>query len=111
MKILQEKHPEISDRQLLDWAVADMLRYVDPTAKYICATDSKEFEAKPGQGIGTIGVIYSVPNSKFDTICLVAAGSSADKAGLRPGDEIIKIDGKQVCAPCHPAGSKAKNLR
>ena len=85
-----------------------MLRYVDPTAKYICATDSKEFEAKPGQGIGTIGVTYSVPNSKFDTICLVAAGSSADKAGLRPGDEIIKIDGNTSLRTMSPGWKQSE---
>lgn len=44
----------------------------------------------------SIGVIFdSMPSSR---IRIVAKGGPADKAGLKPGDEVVKIDGNAITA-------------
>ena len=60
--------------------------------------DAEEYEAYLEKGSGQfvgIGISFTKSEGKF-TILNVLEGSVAETAGLLPGDEILKIDGKSV---------------
>jgi membrane-associated protease RseP (regulator of RpoE activity) len=59
---------------------------------------------------GGIGVIFSVdPATGLPTIHAVAIGSPAERAGLRAGDMITKVDGVSVRG--RPEAQVAENIR
>ncbi|MBX3294285.1 MAG: PDZ domain-containing protein [Acidobacteria bacterium] len=80
-------------------ALRSALRSLDPHSKYY---DREEFaelmNEHKGQYYGTGATIISVRDgSEFETYVLsVAAGSSADGAGIRFGDKITSVDSKDV---------------
>ncbi|MBK9165704.1 MAG: S41 family peptidase [Acidobacteria bacterium] len=85
--------------QLIDSALRSALRSLDPHSKYY---DRREFgeliSEHEGQYFGTGATIISVKTgSDYETYVLsVAAGSPADAAGMRFGDRIVGVDGKDI---------------
>jgi carboxyl-terminal processing protease len=96
-RIKREYVQDIDDHTLMDKAVRGMVAGLDPHSAYL---DSEEFEeirlstmgSYPGVGIevapadGTVKVLRTFENSP------------AQRAGLRPDDEIVRIDGAEVGA-------------
>lgn len=114
-KVRSEYVDEVSTEQLVDAAMRGMLTGLDPYSAYL---DRREYEdlrrgaagSYPGIGIevgaseGVIKVLRALP------------ASPAERAGLRSGDVILRIDGEQVGAEVSraieqmrgPAGSRVK---
>jgi carboxyl-terminal processing protease len=96
-RIKREYVQNIDDHTLMDKAVRGMVAGLDPHSAYL---DSEEFEeirlstmgSYPGVGIevapadGTVKILRTFENSP------------AQHAGLRPDDEIVRIDGAEVGA-------------
>ncbi len=85
----------ISKEKLTELAISGMLQSLDPHSVYIPAT---EFNSANDVLVGNfegIGVQFNIQN---DTIIVVnpVSGGPSEKVGIRAGDRIIKVDGKNV---------------
>jgi carboxyl-terminal processing protease len=83
----------VEPERLVDGALKGMMRTLDPYSQYL---DPKAFTnlrtTTQGQ-FGGIGVVVSV-RENYPTVISPIEGSPAYLAGLRSGDQIVKIDGK-----------------
>ena len=85
----------ISDRKLMDAAVRGMVAALDPHSAYL---DNEEFEETRLSTMGSypgVGIEVAADGSVVKILHAIQ-GSPADQAGLRAGDEIVAIDGKEV---------------
>ena len=86
---------QISDRKLMDAAVRGMVSSLDPHSAYL---DSEEFEETRLSTMGSypgVGIEVTADGSTVKILHAIQ-GSPAEQAGLRAGDEIVAIDGKDV---------------
>ena len=99
MGIIQEKgvYPVDGDK-LVEGALRGMADVIgDPYSTYLTADEAAAHkESLAGERIG-IGAEITRTNGKFIIVAPIKA-SPADKAGLQPYDEIIRVDGESVSA-------------
>ncbi|MCS7074882.1 MAG: S41 family peptidase, partial [Bacteroidia bacterium] len=72
-----------------------MLKSLDPYTNYISASEIEDFRFMSTGQYGGIGAIISKRNQKI-IVAEPYEGSPAVQAGLKAGDEIIKIDNEQI---------------
>jgi carboxyl-terminal processing protease len=85
----------ISTDALTEKAITNMLQNLDPHSVYIPASEFHEaFDPLLGSFEG-IGVQFRIENDTITVINPVSGGPS-EKLGIRAGDRIVKIDGKNV---------------
>lgn len=85
----------VSDQKLMDAAIRGMVSSLDPHSAYL---DSEEFEETRLSTMGSypgVGIEVAADGSAVKVVDAIQ-GSPADHAGLRAGDEIVAIDGRQV---------------
>ena len=86
---------ETNPADLMQESVKQMLRELDPYTTYMNEQDVER--ARINQSGAYIGIGATVNTSKNKLVIVeVYKGLPADKAGLKAGDEIIKIDGLAV---------------
>jgi len=86
---------QISDRKLMDAAIRGMVSSLDPHSAYL---DSEEFEETRLSTMGSypgVGIEVAADGSAVKILHAIQ-GSPAEQAGLRAGDEIVAIDGKEI---------------
>lgn len=84
-----------NEHKLTEAAIVEIMKNLDPHSTYISKEEVKEMN-EPLQGnFEGIGVSFNIMN---DTILVVEpiAGGPSEKLGIRAGDRIITIDGKNV---------------
>lgn len=91
-------YKQIKDEELTTGALKGMFESLDdPYSQYYT---KKEFEKLKEQTSGTyvgIGVVISpVEGDDLITIVSPIKGSPAEKSGIKPGDKILKVNGKAV---------------
>ena len=68
----------------------------DPFSYYLDESDSNDFtENIEGEYVG-IGVEITVDSNNFITVINAFSGSEAEKAGIKTGDKLLKVDGEAV---------------
>jgi len=94
--ILNNYYEEIDKRELVNSAINGMMDSLeDPYSMYFDKTSSDNFSITLDGSYKGIGVqITKVEESGNILITTVFKNSPADVAGLKPGDEIIEIDGQ-----------------
>ena len=86
---------QISDRKLMDAAIRGMVSSLHPHSAYL---DSEEFEETRLSTMGSypgVGIEVTADDAAVKIVHAIQ-GSPAEQAGLRAGDEIVAIDGKEV---------------
>ena len=83
---------KISYRDLTYSAMKGMLSALDPHSQFMEATDFKGMQDDTKSQFGGLGIIVSVKDSTL-TIVSPMEDTPGFKAGLLPGDQILKIDG------------------
>lgn len=87
---------EISDEELLEGAIQGMVKTLDdPYSVYMDQKTAKQFLDSLGSHFQGIGAEVSMTDGKV-TIVAPFRNSPAEKSGLRPDDQIIKIDGDSI---------------
>lgn len=91
-----------NQEELVETAIVEMLKTLDPHSVYIPADELKKMNEPLVGNFEGIGIRYNILN---DTLLVVSpiAGGPSEKVGLKAGDKIITIEGENV------AGVKLQN--
>jgi carboxyl-terminal processing protease len=86
---------ETQPGELMDEAIESMLHSLDPYTNYIPEEMVEDYKIQTTGHYGGIGATIQLRDEQL-IITNAYEGFAADKAGLKPGDIILKIDGKDV---------------
>ncbi len=84
---------DIENKKIVEGAIKGMLSTLDPHSGYLDPDFYQDLQVQTKGEFGGLGIEITIK----DGLLLVVApmeGSPAEKAGVRPGDIIVKIDGK-----------------
>ena len=81
--------------KLMDGAISGVLDELDPHSVYIPAEELKEIDEQFKGEFQGIGIEFDILNGNLTVIAPVA-DSPSEHLGLLPGDQIIRIDGKDA---------------
>ncbi len=80
---------------LIQGAISGMIKSLDPHSAFMTADTYKELEVETKGRFGGIGIEITILKDVL-TVVSPIEDTPADKAGVKPGDQIIKIDGKST---------------
>jgi len=86
---------EVEPRKLIQTSIEGMLESLDPYTDYIPEEDMEAFSIQTTGQYAGIGALIGVVNKK-SVVTHPYEGFPANRAGLKVGDEIISVDGKNV---------------
>jgi carboxyl-terminal processing protease len=86
---------EVDTKKLVLGAIRGMLRELDPHTNYMPPDLFKEFENETSGEFGGLGIEISVQNGIL-TIISPIEDTPAYKAGIKPGDRVVAIDGQST---------------
>lgn len=93
-KIVRSYYVESVDTEkLMTGAIEGMLEKLDPHSVYIAPKKLKEITEQFQGSYQGIGIEFIIQN-KVLTVVAPIAGSPSEALGIKPGDQIIKIEGK-----------------
>ena len=96
LNLIQQYYVETTDtKKLINGAIKGMLRELDPHTNYMPAEIFKDFESETAGEFGGLGIEISVQNGIL-TIISPIEDTPAWKAGIKPGDKIVSIDGQST---------------
>ena len=94
MKIVKRNYvKDVSDKELLQGALNGMLQSLDPHSSFLTEDMLNELQAETKGEFGGLGIEITMEKGVL-TIVSPIEDTPAFKAGLKPGDKIIKIDGE-----------------
>lgn len=86
---------EVTDQQLLEYAVKGMLAELDPHSTYLDASSYDDLRVSTHGEFGGLGIEVGMENGYIKVISPID-DTPAKKAGIQAGDLIIQLDGKPV---------------
>jgi len=84
---------ETKPRDLIYGGIKGMLETLDPHSSFMPPDIFKEMQVETQGSFGGLGIEITVKDRQL-TVVAPIEGTPADRAGLHPGDRIVKIDGK-----------------
>jgi carboxyl-terminal processing protease len=96
MKIVQKNYvKDVADKELLQGAINGMLQSLDPHSSFLTEDMFKELQVETKGEFGGLGIEITLENGLL-TIVSPIEDTPAFRAGLKPGDKIVKIDGEST---------------
>ncbi|KYG33731.1 S41 family peptidase [Alkalihalobacillus trypoxylicola] len=97
LKIIEDQYiDEVEQDELIEGAIKGMLETLeDPYSDYMDQEMAHQFEESLDSHFEGIGAEVSMQNGRV-TIVAPIRDSPAEKVGLQPNDQIIKIDGEEI---------------
>jgi carboxyl-terminal processing protease len=90
--IVQKNYVEpVSTKDLIDGAITGMLASLDPHSAYLTPDLYHDLEVETRGSFGGLGIEITVKNDML-TVVAPIDGTPATKAGIKSGDQIVKID-------------------
>lgn len=90
---------DVKDEKLMDGQLKGMLESLeDPYSTYMTKAEFNDFMEHTKGVYGGIGVIVSPGEDNLITVVSPIEDTPGEKAGLKTGDKIIKVDGKEFTA-------------
>ena len=86
---------EVSDQQLIESAINGMWSSLDPHSSYLNAKNFRDLQTQMRGEFGGLGIEVTMENGLVKVV-LPIDDTPAARAGIKPGDLIIQIDGEQV---------------
>ena len=85
---------EVDEEELIENAIIETLKELDPHSTYISAEDLQKANEPLEGSFEGIGITFQVYN---DTILVITpiVGGPSETVGIRAGDKIVKIDGEK----------------
>ncbi len=94
--IVENQYVEPTQRaKLTEGAVKGMVSELDPHSAYLPPEEFAVFQGETAGKFGGVGVEVDF-RSDYITVIAPIEGSPAARAGIRPGDQILAIDGKPM---------------
>ena len=84
---------EVTDKELIDGAIQGMLESLNPNNTYLDENEFKELQVETKGDFGGIGIEIGLTGGVLTVVSPIDSTPSF-KAGIKPGDKIIKIDGE-----------------
>ncbi|MBD3421179.1 MAG: PDZ domain-containing protein [Chitinivibrionales bacterium] len=94
-KIHQNYVEEVSSKDLVDKAIEGMIEILDPHTSYFEKKQFEELRIHTEGKFGGLGIQISIRENVL-TVMTPIGGTPASRAGIRSGDQIIKIEGKST---------------
>jgi carboxyl-terminal processing protease len=92
LAIVQKNYVEpVSTKDLVNGAIVGMLSSLDPHSAYLTPDLYRDLEVETRGSFGGLGIEITVKNDVL-TVVAPIEGTPAEKAGVKSGDEIIKIN-------------------
>jgi carboxyl-terminal processing protease len=92
LAIVQKNYVEpVSTKRLVNGAITGMLSSLDPHSAYLTPDLYRDLEVETRGSFGGLGIEITVKNDVL-TVVSPIEGTPAYKAGIKPGDQIIKIN-------------------
>ena len=96
LHLIENDHVDPVERtKIIDGAIKGMVAELDAHSAYMDAKEFALFNSDTSGKFAGIGIEVDFRDERV-TVLLPMEGSPADRAGIKPGDEIIAIDGKPV---------------
>lgn len=97
--IINEKHPDaenLTDQERIYGAISGLMSSLDdPYSVFFDPEETKSFQEEIAGNFSGVGMEVGIKD-KFLTVVAPLKGTPADRAGIKKGDKIIKIDGKEI---------------
>lgn len=87
---------DITDRELMEAAIEGMLTKLDPYSNYISPNDLDRFKTGVENEFGGVGIRVSVTADGWLEIESPLLDTPAYRAGIKPGDRIVEIEGENA---------------
>lgn len=84
---------DIENRKIVEGAIKGMLGTLDPHSGYLDPDFYQDLQVQTKGEFGGLGIEITIKDGLLVVVAPME-GSPAEKAGVRPGDIIVKIDGK-----------------
>jgi len=92
MNLIDENYVDTVDsKKIVEAAIPEMLKQLDPHTVYIPAKDMQEVSEEMSGNFSGIGVQFSIQNDTIMVIDVISGGPS-QKLGIRAGDRIVKVN-------------------
>ncbi|MCC2679500.1 MAG: carboxyl-terminal protease [Pseudobdellovibrio sp.] len=96
LSLVQQYYVEdVDTKKLVMGAIKGMLRELDPHTSYMPPEVYKDFETETAGEFGGLGIEISIQNGVL-TIISPIEDTPAWKAGIKPGDKVVAIDGQST---------------
>ena len=106
LNLVQEYYvEEVDTKKLIYGGVRGMLRELDPHTSFLPPDIYKEFESETSGEFGGLGIEITVKSGVL-TIISPIEDTPAWKAGLKPGDKIVSINGESTKGLSLPEAAK-----
>ena len=86
---------EVKAKPLIYGALRGMLSSLDPYSQFMNPDFHKEIQIETEGKFGGLGMVITIKET-FLTVVSPLEGTPADRAGIKPGDKIIKIDDELI---------------
>ena len=94
-RIKQDYVEEVSDKKLLEYAIEGMLSGLDPHSAYLTADSYKELQVGTTGEFGGLGIEVNMEDG-FVKVVSPIDDTPAQRAGVKAGDTIVRIDNAPV---------------
>jgi carboxyl-terminal processing protease len=94
--------------RLVDGAIKGMVAELDPHSSYMPPDEFQVFESDTEGQFGGIGIEVETRNDQLVVLAPIE-GSPAERAGIRSGDVIVSVDGREAAS--QPLDKLVKHLR
>ncbi|MGH7411511.1 MAG: S41 family peptidase [Candidatus Methylomirabilis sp.] len=92
-QFIQKHAPAVPTMELTYGAIDGILGQLDPHSSFMPPEVFREMRLATEGSFGGVGIQIAVKDRQL-TIVAPIAGTPADRAGLQPGDKIVKIEGR-----------------
>ncbi len=85
----------VNDKDLIDAAINGMLSHLDPHSSYMPKDEFEDMRVQTKGEFGGLGIEVTQENGIVKVVSPIE-GTPADRAGVKPGDLIVQVNGESV---------------